>query len=154
MARSTHIRHKDKRIGVLMGGVSAEREISLLSGKTILKALLKKNYKACSIDVNSSLAQTLLKKKIEVAFIALHGKWGEDGTVQGMLEVMQIPYTGSGVLASAIALNKGITKKILGYHRLPTADFQVNYKVGMFFRDFCISHPKSFKTGLLYQLTC
>ncbi len=125
MARSTHIRHKDKRIGVLMGGVSAEREISLLSGKTILKALLKKNYKACSIDVNSSLAQTLLKKKIEVAFIALHGKWGEDGTVQGMLEVMQIPYTGSGVLASAIALNKGITKKILGYHRLPTADFQI-----------------------------
>ncbi len=125
MTRTTHTRYKDKRIGVLMGGVSAEREISLLSGQAIRKALLKKNYEACSIDVNISLAQTLLKKKIEVAFIALHGKWGEDGTVQGMLEAMQIPYTGSGVLASAIALNKGMTKKILGYHRLPTADFQI-----------------------------
>ena len=114
MARSTHIGHKDKRIGVLMGGVSAERDISLLSGKAIQKALLKKNYKVSSIDVHSSLPQTLLRKKIEVAFIALHGKWGEDGTVQGMLEIMQVPYTGSGVLASAISLNKGITKKILG----------------------------------------
>lgn len=125
MARSTHTSYKDKRIGILMGGVSAEREISLRSGKAIGKALLKKNYNVYPIDVDSSLARTLLNKKIEVAFIALHGKWGEDGTVQGMLEIMQIPYTGSGVLASAIALNKGITKKILSYHRLPTADFQI-----------------------------
>jgi len=108
-----------------MGGISAEREISLCTGKAIQRALLKKNYKVYPVDVNRSLAQTLLKKKIEVAFIALHGRWGEDGTVQGMLEIMQIPYTGSGVLASALALHKGTTKKILSYHRLPTADFQI-----------------------------
>ena len=125
MARSAHNRYKNKRIGVLMGGVSAEREISLRSGQAIRKALLKKNYKVYSIDVTTSLAQTLRKKKIEVAFIALHGKWGEDGTVQGLLEIMQIPYTGSGVLASALALHKGMTKKILSYHRLPTAGFQI-----------------------------
>ena len=125
MARSAHNRYKDKRIGVLMGGVSAEREISLRSGRAIRKALLKKNYKVYSIDVTTSLVQTLLKKKIGVAFISLHGKWGEDGTVQGLLEIMQIPYTGSGVLASALALHKGMTKKILSYHRLPTAGFQI-----------------------------
>ena len=117
--------HKVKRIGVLMGGISAEREISLRTGQAIHKALRKKKYKAYSIDVTKSLAQTLIKKKIEVAFISLHGKWGEDGTVQGMLEIMQIPYTGSGVMASALALNKGMTKKILSYHRLPTPDFQI-----------------------------
>jgi len=117
--------HKVKRIGVLMGGISAEREISLRTGQAIHKALRKKKYKAYPIDVTKSLAQTLIKKKIEVAFIALHGKWGEDGTVQGMLEIMQIPYTGSGVMASALALNKGMTKKILSYHRLPTPDFQI-----------------------------
>ena len=116
---------KVKRIGVLMGGISAEREISLRTGQAIHKALRKKKYKAYPIDVTKSLAQTLIKKKIEVAFIALHGKWGEDGTVQGMLEIMQIPYTGSGVMASALALNKGMTKKILRYHRLPTPDFQI-----------------------------
>jgi D-alanine-D-alanine ligase len=108
-----------------MGGTSAERKISLRTGQAIHKALLKKNYKAYSIDVNRSLARTLIKKKIEVAFIALHGRWGEDGTVQGMLEIMQIPYTGSGVMASALALHKGMTKKILRYHRIPTANFQI-----------------------------
>ena len=117
--------YKDKRIGVLMGGMSAEREISLRTGQSVQKALLKKNYKVYPIDVTTSLAQKLLKNKIEVAFIALHGRGGEDGTVQGMLEIMQIPYTGSGVLASALALHKGMTKNILSYHRLPTPDFQI-----------------------------
>jgi D-alanine-D-alanine ligase len=118
-------KYKNKRIGVLMGGTSAEREISLRTGHAIQKALLKKHYKAYSIEANKSLAQTLLKKKIEIAFIALHGRGGEDGTVQGMLEIMQIPYTCSGVRASAVAIDKGMTKKLLRYHRLPTPDFQI-----------------------------
>ena len=142
-------RYKGKRIGVLMGGISAEREISLRTGKAIQRALQKKNYEVYPVDVNKSLAQKLLKKKIEVAFIALHGRWGEDGTVQGMLEIMQIPYTGSGVLASALALHKGMTKKILSYHRLPTADFQIisaeEIKCADFYRKINIPLPSVIK---------
>ena len=132
-----------------MGGISAEREISLRTGEAIQKALLKKKYKVYPIDVNTSLAQTLIKKKIQVAFIALHGRWGEDGIVQGLLEIMQIPYTGSGVLASALALNKGMTKKILSYHRLPTADFQIisaeEIKCADFYRKIKIPLPSVIK---------
>lgn len=108
-----------------MGGASAERAISLRTGRAVLKALRTKNYNACAIDTSRSITQALLKKNIELAFIALHGKGGEDGTIQGTLEIMQIPYTGSGVLASALAMHKGMTKAILDYHRIPTADFQV-----------------------------
>jgi D-alanine-D-alanine ligase len=108
-----------------MGGASTEREISLRTGKAVLKALRAKKYHADAIDVTTAIAQALLKKKVEVAFIALHGKGGEDGTIQGTLEMLHIPYTGSGVLASALAMHKGMTKKILRYHRIPTADFQV-----------------------------
>jgi D-alanine-D-alanine ligase len=125
MARVAHTGVRKKRIGILMGGISAEREISLRTGHAIGNALLKKKYSVSYIDVNKKVAQSLVAKKIEVAFIALHGRGGEDGTIQGLLEVMQIPYTGSGVLASSLALHKGMTKKILRYHRLPTADFQI-----------------------------
>jgi D-alanine-D-alanine ligase len=121
----TNTLYSNKHIGVLMGGASAEREISLRTGTAVLKALRAKKYQAHSIDVTASIAQALLKKKIAVAFIALHGKGGEDGTIQGTLEMLHIPYTGSGVLASALAMHKGMTKKILRYHRIPTADFQV-----------------------------
>ncbi len=125
MGRVARKAYRQKRIGVLMGGSSAERAISLRTGKAVLKALRNKNYSAEGIDVNRSIAQTLLKKKIELAFIALHGTVGEDGTIQGLLEMMQIPYTGSGLLASALAMHKGVAKTILRYHGLPTADFQV-----------------------------
>jgi D-alanine-D-alanine ligase len=125
MGSSTNTRYKNNHIGVLMGGASAERAISLRTGKAVLRALRAKKYQADSIDVTTSIAQALLKKKIEVAFIALHGKGGEDGIIQGTLEMLHIPYTGSGVLASALAMHKGMTKKILRYHRIPTADFQV-----------------------------
>ena len=125
MHSSTNTRYRNKHIGVLMGGTSAEREISLKTGKAVLKALRTKKYRAHAIDVTTSVAHALLKKKIDVAFIALHGKGGEDGTIQGTLEMLHIPYTGSGVLASALAMHKGMTKKILRYHRIPTADFQV-----------------------------
>jgi D-alanine-D-alanine ligase len=116
---------KKKKIGVLMGGLSREREISLKTGKAILKALTEKGYTACPIDVGQDIVEALIKKKIEFAFIALHGRFGEDGTIQGMLELMRIPYTGSGVLASALALHKIMAKKIFLCEKIPTPPFEV-----------------------------
>ncbi|MFA4911525.1 MAG: D-alanine--D-alanine ligase [Desulfobacteria bacterium] len=119
----------EKKIGVLMGGLSAERDISLLSGNAILSALREKGYNACSIHVDRDVPQRIIEEGIDVAFIALHGRWGEDGTIQGMLEIMGIPYTGSPPLASALAMNKPMTKRVLNFHKLPTPEFQVLNKV-------------------------
>jgi D-alanine-D-alanine ligase len=116
---------KRKKIGVLMGGISPERDISLKTGGAVLKALLAKGYDAIGIDVDHSIAARLTEENIEIAFIALHGPWGEDGTIQGLLEMMGIPYTGSGVLASALAMNKIVAKKVFAYHELPTPEFQI-----------------------------
>ena len=116
---------KKKKIGVLMGGLSREREISLRTGKAIHKALLEKGYTACPVDVGRDIAERLMKKKIEIAFIALHGRYGEDGTIQGMLELMGIPYTGSSVLASALCLHKIMAKKILLHEKVPTPPFEL-----------------------------
>lgn len=111
---------KNKRIGVLMGGLSEEREISLKTGAAILKALGDKNYKAIAIDAGRDISAVLIKKKIDIAFIALHGRYGEDGCIQGLLEVMAIPYTGSGVKASALAMDKTAAKKVMLYHGVST----------------------------------
>src|SRR5437763_350361 len=94
------------RIGVLMGGRSAERAISLLPGRAILQSLQRQGFTARGIDVGLDLPFKLRREKIQVAYLALHGPGGEDGTVQGLLESMRIPYTGSGVLASALAIDK------------------------------------------------
>jgi len=115
---------KKMKIGVLLGGLSREREISLRTGKAIRKALVEKGYTACCIDVGRDIAEKLMKEKIEIAFIALHGRYGEDGTIQGMLELMGIPYTGSGVLASALCLHKIMAKKILLHENIPTPPFE------------------------------
>jgi D-alanine-D-alanine ligase len=116
---------KQKRIAVLMGGLSAEREISLRTGRAVLNALQEAGYQAVGIDAGRDLPARLAEERIEVAFIALHGRFGEDGTVQGLLELLGIPYTGSGVLASGIAIDKVTTKKILLFHELPTPGFEV-----------------------------
>jgi D-alanine-D-alanine ligase len=116
---------KKKRVAVMMGGLSREREISLKTGKAILKALVEKGYTATSIDVGDDLAEKLIKEKVECAFLALHGRFGEDGTIQGMLELMRIPYTGSGVLASALALHKIMSKKFFLFEKIPTPRFEV-----------------------------
>jgi D-alanine-D-alanine ligase len=116
---------KKKKIGVMMGGLSREREISLRTGKAILKALIEKGYNASAIDVGQDIAETLVKEKIEIAFIALHGRFGEDGTIQGMLELTRIPYTGSGVLASALALHKIMAKKFFLCENIPTPTYEV-----------------------------
>ena len=114
---------QEKTIGVLMGGLSAEREVSLRTGKAVLNALLEAGYLAVAIDAGRDLPARLAQERIEVAFIALHGRFGEDGTVQGLLEMLGIPYTGSGVLASSVAMDKVTTKKLLRYHQLTTPDF-------------------------------
>ena len=109
----------------MMGGISREREISLRTGKAILKALTEKGYNICPIDVSKDIAEQLVKEKIECAFLALHGRFGEDGTIQGMLELMRIPYTGSGVLASALALHKVMAKKFFLCEKIPTPSYEV-----------------------------
>ncbi len=117
------IRKKKKllRIGVIAGGISSEREISLLTGENIYRSLLKSGYNTTFIDLKNDFYNDL--KKINLAFLALHGRYGEDGTVQGLMEVMKIPYTGSGVLSSAIAINKILTKKILDYENILTPQY-------------------------------
>lgn len=103
---------QNSRVAVLMGGHSAEREVSLMSGQGVLQALLSKGIHAVAWDTAHSPLWTLRDQGISHAFIALHGRHGEDGTVQGALELMGIPYTGSGVMASAIAMDKHMTKRI------------------------------------------
>jgi len=113
-------RMKDQRVGVLMGGHSSEREISLKSGAAVLKGLKRCGYEATAIDVGPDLAAKLRRKRIDTAFITLHGRWGEDGTVQGLLEIMGIPYTGSGVLGSAMAMDKVVMKMMFESTGIPT----------------------------------
>jgi len=116
---------RGKRIGVLMGGTSHEREVSLESGAAVLGALQRKRYDAVAIDVGTDLPAVLADTPIDAAFIALHGRLGEDGRLQGFLEISGIPYTGSGVQASAVAMDKLITKRLLVSHDLPTPEFWV-----------------------------
>jgi D-alanine-D-alanine ligase len=116
---------KAKKIGVLMGGLSAEREVSLKSGAAVLAALTAQGYNAVGIDVGRDLAQKLSTEAVEVAFVALHGRFGEDGSVQGLLEMAGIPYTGSGVLASALAINKVFSKVVFRSAGLTVAPYQV-----------------------------
>ncbi|MBP1748195.1 MAG: D-alanine--D-alanine ligase [Deltaproteobacteria bacterium] len=113
------------KIGVLLGGRSSEREISLKSGKAVFDSLLRLGYTAFAIDAQDHLVDTLKKEKIEAAFIVLHGRWGEDGTVQGLLEIMGIPYTGPGVLGSSAAMDKAIMKFILQAANIPTPDYVI-----------------------------
>lgn len=116
---------KSIKIGVLMGGLSAERGVSLNSGAAVHRALLARGYNAVAIDVGRDLALQLKELQVEVAFICLHGRYGEDGTVQGLLELMSIPYTGSGVLASALAMDKVFSKKIFAACGLKIAPYVV-----------------------------
>ncbi|HMM20359.1 MAG TPA: D-alanine--D-alanine ligase [Selenomonadales bacterium] len=104
---------KNKRIAVVMGGPSAEREVSLNTGKAILAALREKGYDAVAVDLEpKKFMEQLREAEADVVFNAIHGKYGEDGLLQGALEMLGIPYTGSGVLASAVAMDKGISKRL------------------------------------------
>jgi D-alanine-D-alanine ligase len=114
-----------KRVGVLMGGIGPEREISLKTGEAVATALEGRGHLVVRIDADRKLAETLRKTPIDVAFLALHGPYGEDGCVQGMLEVMNIPYTGSGVLASALAMDKLKAKELFRLYNVPTPPYYV-----------------------------
>jgi len=101
-----------KHVAVLLGGWSAERAVSLVSGASVAEALRARGHRVTEIDVDRDVAQQLHTAKPDVVFNALHGRFGEDGTIQGLLEVMGLPYTHSGVLASAMAMDKPTAKKI------------------------------------------
>lgn len=112
---------KNKKIAVVMGGPSAEREVSLNTGRAILTALKEKGYHAVGIDlVPRHFIEQLEQEKIEVVFNAIHGLYGEDGLLQGTLEMLGIPYTGSGVLASAMAMDKAVSKRLFMSGKIPT----------------------------------
>lgn len=112
------------RVGVLLGGRSGEREISLMSGGGVLEALLSKGVDAHPFDPGLRCPSELVNQKFARIFIALHGRYGEDGTIQGLLELLDIPYTGSGVLASALAIDKIATKLVWLSSGLSTPEFQ------------------------------
>lgn len=114
---------KSRKTAVLMGGLSAEREVSLRTGQAVYSALLESGCDAVAIDVGRDLPTQLRDCGAEQAFICLHGRYGEDGTVQGLLEMMQIPYTGSGVMSSSMAIDKVVTKQVLLYHEISTPGF-------------------------------
>src|SRR3954462_13384196 len=108
------------KVAVLMGGISAEREVSLMSGSGVLKALRSRGVDAHAFDPAERDLSELKKDGFERCFIALHGRFGEDGTVQRALELLGIPYTGSGVMASAISIDKVMTKRVWLAEGIPT----------------------------------
>ncbi len=108
-----------------MGGVSAEREVSKKSGTAVFNALKNLNYNVVAVDVGPDICEVLRREEIEIAFLILHGGCGENGSIQGLLDVMGIPYTGSGVLASALAMDKEASKKVFLYHGIPVPPFKV-----------------------------
>jgi D-alanine-D-alanine ligase len=111
------------KVGVLLGGKSGERDISLMSGKGVLDALISKGVNAHAFDPGQQAITELAAQKFDRVFIALHGRYGEDGTMQGLLEQMSLPYTGSGVLASALAIDKQATKRLWSSFNLATPRF-------------------------------
>lgn len=127
-----------KRVAVLMGGWSAERDVSLDSGKLVGNALQELGHEVISIDVTRDLTQlmTALNPKPDVVFNALHGVGGEDGAIQGLLEVLGIPYTHSGVDASAIAMNKVLSRRIFEQEGIPVPEWKVVFK-----KDIETTHP-------------
>jgi D-alanine-D-alanine ligase len=109
-----------KKIAVLMGGRSLERDVSLKSGERVTAALAAKGYRVIPLDITEDLVETLRSERPDAVYIALHGKFGEDGTVQELLEFLDIPYTGPGVLASALAWDKAISKRLFARNGVPT----------------------------------
>ncbi|MCP4314484.1 MAG: D-alanine--D-alanine ligase [Hyphomicrobiales bacterium] len=120
---------KDKHVAVLMGGFSSERPVSLSSGNACADALEEVGYKVTRVDVTRNVASVLADLKPDVAFNALHGPYGEDGTIQGILEFLEIPYTHSGVAASAIAMDKQHAKRIAAAVGVPVAEERVMHRL-------------------------
>ena len=117
-----------KHVAVLMGGWSAERDVSLVSGAAVVEAVKQCGYRASPIDVGRDLAQVLSQTKPDIVFNALHGTFGEDGSVQGLLEMLNLPYTHSGVMASAIAMHKPTAKRLFSEVGIPVAEGKVLHR--------------------------
>lgn len=115
-----------RRIGVLMGGLSSERDLSLKTGEAVHAALVERGHDAVKLFVDHDLDLALRAERVDVAYLALHGRYGEDGCVHGLLEVLGIPYTGSSVLASALAMDKLKAKELFRLHNLPTPPYYVH----------------------------
>ena len=115
------------KVGVLLGGRSSEREVSIMSGTGVLEALRSRGIDAHAFDPGKQSLAELEGANFERVFIALHGRGGEDGTIQGVLETLRVPYTGSGVQASAIAIDKLTTKRIWLQDGIPTPVFRVGH---------------------------
>lgn len=118
-----------KHVAVLMGGLSAEREISLRSGEACASALEEQGYRVTRVDVGRDAASVLASLKPDVAFNALHGKFGEDGCIQGVLELLRIPYTHSGVLASSVAMQKDVAKVVMAAAGVPVPKGRVVHRL-------------------------
>src|SRR5512142_2638623 len=113
-----------KKVAVLYGGLSTEREVSLNTGKACAEGLRARGYDVVLVDVDLDVAARLRAERAEVAFLALHGRWGEDGCIQGLLESLGIPYTGSGVLASALGMDKIFSKMLFREHGLKVIEYR------------------------------
>jgi len=111
------------KVGVIMGGVSSERQVSLMTGKEMMANLDTNKYEIVPIQIDEKEDLVKKAKDIDVALLALHGKFGEDGTIQGTLETLGIPYTGSGVLSSSLCMDKTLTKKVIRFEGVPTPDW-------------------------------
>ncbi|MEB2300238.1 D-alanine--D-alanine ligase [Lysinibacillus xylanilyticus] len=113
------------KVGVIMGGISSEKQVSIMTGEEMIAHLDKSKYEAVAIKLNENNTAELIEKvsNIDIALLALHGKFGEDGTIQGVLETLGVPYTGSGILSSSICMDKNVSKKILRYEGIETPDW-------------------------------
>jgi D-alanine-D-alanine ligase len=121
-------RMRGRRIGVLLGGLSSERDLSLRTGEAVHGALIERGFDAVKVFVDSDLDLVLRAERVDVAFLALHGRYGEDGCVQGLLELFGIPYTGSSVLSSALAMDKLKSKELFRLHNLSTPPYYVHVR--------------------------
>jgi D-alanine-D-alanine ligase len=122
------MKFKAAKVGVLLGGMSAEREVSFSSGRAVAEALRRKGYDVAEIDADETTPAKLTEAGVTVVYNALHGKFGEDGCMQGLCEVMRIPYTGPSVEASAMAMDKQVANEIFRTADLPVPDFQMVQK--------------------------
>src|SRR5215470_5548590 len=116
---------KGKRVGVLMGGLSSEAEVSMNTGRGVLRALRDRGHDAVGLEWTAEADVAALVRGVDVVWNALHGTWGEDGCVQGLLECLSIPYTGAGVLASALAMDKIQSKRLFDHAGIPTPRWHV-----------------------------
>lgn len=144
---------KNKKILVVMGGTSSEKEISIKSGSAVYAALVRKNYNVEKFILNDNNVSEIISKHPDLCVLCLHGKGGEDGTIQGLLDLAGIKYTGSGVASSAMCINKILTKRMLDYKNIPTPKF-AEIKKGENVEKFAQKMVNDFEFPLVVKAPC